>query len=226
MEALEPIYTLNLFGYSFGITSNIIIQWIIILIVAVASFILTRNLKFIPDKKQSVLELFVEMVTKMVRDNMGDNYLGFVPFVGTVIIYLLFMNLSSLIGITPPTADYSTNLGMAAIVFVVVQGYAIKKIGLINYFAGYFKPYTFIFPLNIVERIMLPVSLSLRLFGNMTAGVVVMDLVYQALRGVNSLSQLVIPIPLHIYFDLFDGVIQMIIFVMLTMINIKIISEH
>ncbi|WP_125153351.1 F0F1 ATP synthase subunit A [Clostridium rectalis] len=226
MEALKPIFTLNLFGYSFGVTINIIIQWAIIVIVGLLSFILTRNLKVIPDKKQNILEIFVETVNKLVRENMGESYLGFVPFIGTLMLYLLFMNLTGFIGVAPPTSDYSINLGMAAITFVVVQAFAIRKIGIGHYFGGYFKPYAFIFPLNIIERIMLPVSLSLRLFGNMTAAVVIMDLVYSALAGISWIAQLVIPVPLHMYFDLFDGTIQMVIFVMLTMINIKITAEH
>lgn len=76
-------------------------------------------------------------------------------------------------------------------------------------------------PLNIIERIMLPVSLSLRLFGNMTAAYIIMELIYSSLGSLNPFAQLVIPVPLHIYFDVFDGTIQMIIFIMLTMINIK-----
>ena len=73
---------------------------------------------------------------------------------------------------------------------------------------------------------MLPVSLSLRLFGNMTAAVIIMDLAYSSLNKLSWIAQVAIPIPLHVYFDLFDGTIQMVIFVMLTMINIKIISEE
>ena len=73
---------------------------------------------------------------------------------------------------------------------------------------------------------MLPVSLSLRLFGNITAAVLIMDLVYSALASISWFALLVVPIPLHIYFDVFDGTIQMVIFVMLTMINIKVIAEH
>ncbi len=73
---------------------------------------------------------------------------------------------------------------------------------------------------------MLPVSLSLRLFGNMFAATIIMELVYSALSSVTWVAQLGIPIPLHMYLDLFDGTIQMIIFVMLTMINIVITSEE
>lgn len=225
METVKPIFILNFFGLNFKVTSSILVQWAIIIIVGVMSFAFTRNLKNVPNTKQNVLEIFVETVNKLVRENMGEGYMRFAPFVGTMIIYLLSMNLVGLIGIVPPTSDYSINLGIALVTFFVVQAYAIKKVGLAHYFVAYGKPYLFMLPLNIIERIMLPVSLSLRLFGNMTAAIVIMDLIYKALAALNPFAQLVIPIPLHMYFDIFDGTIQMVIFVMLTMINIKIIAE-
>ena len=73
---------------------------------------------------------------------------------------------------------------------------------------------------------MLPISLSLRLFGNIFAATMIMELLYEALNGISFIATIGIPIPFHLYFDIFDGTIQMIIFVMLTMINIKITSEH
>ncbi|MBU5486122.1 F0F1 ATP synthase subunit A [Clostridium sp. MSJ-11] len=226
MEASKSIFILRLFGFNINITENIIVQWIIILIFIALSILLTRNLGLIPNRKQSILEIFVEYIGKMVKENMGEAYTNFIPFVGTMILFLVCMNLVGLVGVVPPTSDLSINLGMAMITFVVVQGYAVKKVGLINYITAYGKPYFFIFPLNIIERFMLPISLSLRLFGNMTAAIIIVDLIYKALYSINPFAQLLIPIPIHIYFDIFDGIIQMIIFVMLTMINIKIISEH
>jgi F-type H+-transporting ATPase subunit a len=226
LEKILPLFYINLFGYKFGITSTLITQWVIIVIISLMSIILTRNLKKVPDKKQTIMEIMLNSVRGLVNENMGPEFKKFVPYVGTLMIYLLLMNLMGLLGLKPPTLDLSLVAGIAVISFIVIQGYAIKKSGATHYLAGYGKPYLFLLPLNILERIMLPVSLSLRLFGNMTAAVLIMDLVYSALSRVSSFAQLVIPIPFHIYFDLFDGTIQMFIFVMLTMINIKVISEH
>lgn len=130
MEVAKPIFILNFFGINFKVTSNILTQWAIILIFGLIAFIFTRNLKMIPDKKQSILEIFVQTVINLVKENMGERYLAFVPFIGTMIIYLLSMNLVGFIGVVPPTSDYSINLGMALITFIVVQAYAIKKVGL------------------------------------------------------------------------------------------------
>lgn len=226
MESVEPIFSFTVMNFKVDITPSIVVQWGIIIILTILSIYLTRNLKPVPERKQNIAEIFVETVNKLVKENMGEEYKAFVPFVGTLILYLLLMNLTGLVGIEPPTKNYSITLAMAIISFLVIQGYAIKKMGLGHYFLGYGKPIALMLPLNVMERIMLPVSLSLRLFGNITAGSVIMGLIYKALGGISWFAQLGIPVFLHFYFDVFDGAIQMIIFTMLTMINIKIISEH
>ena len=226
MEHITQLPSVNLFGYNFQITVSLIIQWVIVLMLSLLIAFINLNLKKIPDKKQSVVEFFVEFVEKTVEETMGKSFKSFVPFIGTLGVYLLSMNLVGLFGIKPPTTDYSVTLGMSLITFLVIQGYTIKKAGIVHYFTGYAKPLPLLLPINIMERIMLPISLSLRLFGNMFAATIIMELVYGGLGGITWVAQLGIPIPLHMYFDLFDGTIQMVIFVMLTMINIVIISEH
>lgn len=226
MEKIEPLFHINFFGYNVGIVESIFIQWCIIAVITLLCVLFTRNLKIIPDKKQNVVEMIMDLINNLVKDNMGEEYMGFVPYIGTLAIFLTFLNLTGLIGFKPATVDYSVSLALALITFVVVQWYAIKKIGLGHYFKGYAEPYAFILPINLIERVMLPVSLSFRLFGNMTAGVVIIGLVYTGLGSLNGFAQLLVPIPIHFYFDLFDGLIQMVIFVMLTMVNIKVIAEH
>lgn len=226
MEHISQLPSVNLFGYNFQITLSLIVQWVIVLGLTILIAFININLKKIPDKRQSVVEIFVEFVDKTVQETMGKGFKNFVPFIGTLGIYLLSMNLVGVFGIKPPTTDYAVTLGMSLISFIVIQGYTIKKAGIIHYFTGYAKPLPLLLPINIMERVMLPVSLSLRLFGNMFAATIIMELVYGALSSITWVAQLGIPIPLHMYFDLFDGTIQMVIFVMLTMINIVIISEH
>jgi F-type H+-transporting ATPase subunit a len=217
---------ISLFGHEYGLSPNVVIQWVIILILAILSIYLGRKLKKIPDKRQSVAELIVEATTNFVKSTMGEEYVGFMPYVGTLVTFLLFMNLTGLVGIEPPTMDYSVALGMSLITFIVIQGFAIKKLGLGHYFLGYTKPIVFLLPMNILERVLLPVSLSLRLFGNMTAAAAIMTIIYKMLAEVSWFAQLGLPIPLHFYFDIFDGGVQMVVFTMLTMINIKVIAEH
>ena len=223
VEEQQVLKAWNLFGFHINITEGIIVQWVIILMVALVLGLLTRNLEKVPDKKQTVLEMFVGTVKNLVKENMGETYVGFfVPYIGTLIVYLVLMNLSGLVGAEPPTSDISVAAGMGISTFLIIQIYAIKKLGVAHYFLGYTKPMAILLPLNIMERVMLPVSLTLRLFGNILAGSVILGMVYSGLGHFGVL----IPIPFHFYFDLFDGSIQMVIFIMLTMINLKVIVEH
>lgn len=227
MEHFSPLFSIHLGSFEIPITSSVVVQWGIILILAVLAKFFTRNMQKLPDRRQNVIEIIVEAVQNLVKNNMGKEYISFVPYVGTLAIYILVMNIAPvIIGLKAPTEDLSVALGLALITFVLVQSNAIKKTGLKNYFIGYTKPVIMLLPLNIIERLVLPVSLSLRLFGNLTAGAVIIGIVYKGLGNIAWFSQLLIPIPLHAFFDLFDGSIQMIVFVMLTVMNIKTVAEH
>ncbi len=226
MEELRIWFTLNTFGYSFGVTSALIIQWVVIVIALILSIIYSRSLKRHPGVLQTAIEAGIEFTAKTVEENMGHGSRNFIPYIGSLAIYLFLLNMVGLFGIKPPTSDYSVSLGLAITSFLVIQGYTIKKLGVSGYFKGYASPLAVLLPINIMERIMLPVSLSLRLYGNIFAATMIMELIYEALLGFNFITAIGIPIPFHFYFDLFDGTIQMVIFVMLTMINIKITAEH
>ncbi|AGY76554.1 MULTISPECIES: F0F1 ATP synthase subunit A [Clostridium] len=226
MEAFSPLFLIHLGAFQIPITSSVIVQWAIIIILAILAKFFTSSMKKIPDKKQSVIEIIVEAVRNLVTENMGKEYVSFIPYVGTLAIYILVMNIAPvMIGVRAPTEDLSVAVGLALITFVLVQFNSIKKNGLVRYFGAYTKPVVPLLPINIIERLVLPVSLSLRLFGNLTAGAVIIGMVYKGLGSMAWFSQLLIPIPLHAFFDLFDGSIQMIVFVMLTIMNIKVIAE-
>lgn len=226
MEPLKILASFNIGPIKVDITPNMIVQWSIIFVLFLIAFFATRNLKIKPNKRQVVVESVYNTIKNFVYDNVGSEYAKLVPFLGSIAIFLLVMNLIGLIGVEPPTQSLGVTIGMAIVTFVVVQGYAIKHHGVKSYMKGYLSPIAPMLPLNILERIILPVSLSLRLFGNVMAGTFIIGLVYESLEKVTWLAQIGLPIVLHGYFDIFDGVIQMVIFVMLTMINIKIVSEH
>ncbi|MDT8715590.1 F0F1 ATP synthase subunit A [Clostridium sp. 19966] len=228
MEKLQPLFTIHLGSLNVTITSSILVQWVIIVLLAILAKVLTTNLKKVPDKKQSAVEILIEMLQNFVKENMGEKYVSFIPYVGTLFIFILLMNLTALLGVTPPTKDLSVAGGLGLISFVIVQVNAIKKVGVKHYFLAYKEPVWPLIPINIIERLVLPVSLALRLFGNMVAGAVVIDMFYGLMGslGLSWVPQLIIPIPLHGFFDVFDGGIQTLVFVMLTMMNIKIVAEH
>lgn len=213
-------------GFHFIISQSLVIQWVIIIAFAIVAFFLTRNLKRIPGKRQTVLESLVVGINNIVADTMGETNRDLSAYVGALGFFLLIMNLTGLIGIAPPTTDYNVALAMALTTFLMVQAVAIKRVGAAQYFLGYFKPLFFIAPMNVLDRVILPLSLSLRLFGNMTASAVIIDMIYKGLGGISFFATIGFPILAHGYFDLFDGAVQMIVFTMLTMVNIKIISEE
>ncbi|MDY2630564.1 F0F1 ATP synthase subunit A [Clostridium sp.] len=226
MEPLKPLWSFNVGSIKIDIVPEIIIQWIIILIIAAIAIWATRNLTLRPNKKQVVVEYIYTTLRNVITANMGEEFLDVLPFIGSLAVFLLFMNLTGLFGLPVPTKSFSVTVGMALVTFYMVQYYTIRKYGLKSYFKGYTFPIALITPINILERIMLPVSLALRLFGNILAATFLVELCYEALGHIGFITQLGIPIPLHAYFDIFDGGIQTVIFIMLTMINIKMIADH
>ena len=226
MEPVIPIFSYPIGNFSFDITAGIIIEWIVILILGISAFLLTRNLKLRPNKTQSGLEKIYQTIRDFMVNTMGEEYESFLPYIGTLMIYLLTLNLVGVLGFRPPTSDLSITVSFALSTFLVVNINAIRKNGIIGFGKGLVHPFVPMLPLNIVERFILPVSLSLRLFGNMIAAVILLELVYEKLGHVSMFAQIGLPIIAHAYFDLFDGLIQMIVFTMLTMINIKVIADE
>lgn len=222
MENNPIIYSHNFGTFTVDITTSVVIQWAIIAVLGIGSFLLTRNLKEKPDKKQAAIEQLYDTIKSLVTDTMGESYSSFIPYIGSLIIYLIFLNFSGLIGIKPPTQDLSVTIGLAFTTFITIHYTAIKRNGFGRYLKGYIHPFAFMAPINLMERVMLPVSLALRLFGNMLAATILVELVYEVLGN----YAIGIPIIVHGYFDVFDGTIQMLVFSMLTMIQIKLTVEH
>lgn len=226
LEPIIPIFSYQIGNYSFDITAGIIIEWIVILILGIGAFLLTRNLKLRPNKTQSALEKLYQTIKDFMVSTMGEEYESFLPYIGTLMIYLLSLNLVGLLGFRPPTSDLSITVSFALSTFLVVNINAIRKNGIVGFGKGLLHPFAPMLPLNIVERFILPISLSLRLFGNMIAAVILLELVYEKLGHISVFAQIGLPVIVHGYFDLFDGLLQMIVFTMLTMINIKQTAEE
>ena len=165
---------------------------------------------------QNIAELIVEMLDNMVKGSMGKNGLAFRNYIGSLFLFLIVANLSGLLGLRPPTADYGVTLPLGLITFVLIQFNNIKY-NKIEAFTGLFKPLPFLFPINLIGEIAAPFSISLRLFGNVLSGTVIMGLIYGLLYKIAWAW----PGFLHIYFDVFSGAIQAYVFCMLTMVYIN-----
>jgi len=220
------------------ISETVIVSWFIIAALALVSFFLTRNLKKVPTTKRQVfLEYAVGVLYDMVNNTMGEKVVkrmpNIVPYIGSLFLFFACSNLVGLLGFRSPTTDIDTTLAWALITFFMIYFTGIKFNGL-AYFKGLLEPLPFLLPLNIIGEIAKPISLTFRPFGNILGGAVIMALIYQFLGWLSSLipgigtipiGQLVIPVPLHLYFDLFAGLLQSFIFIMLTMVFVSNAAE-
>lgn len=166
-------------------------------------------------------ELFVETTDKIVKTTMGPANAGFTPFIGTLALFLIVANLLGLVGFKPPTSNYNVTLGLALVVFFLMHINNIRFNGIGGYIKGFFEPIGLLFPVNLLGELATPISMSFRIFGNILSGAIITTLLYSAF---NSLSVFVTPFltpAFHAYFDVFSGLIQMVVFVMLTMINVS-----
>ena len=209
------IFSYELFGQTFWITTthiSVMIVMLVILVFAVAARIKMNHAQEYPTGFQNVIELIVEMLDNMVKSSMGSHAKRYRNYIGTIFIFIFISNISGLFGLRPPTADYGVTLPLGVISFCIIQ-YNNIKYNKFGAFTDLFKPLPFLFPINLIGEIAVPFSLSLRLFGNVLSGTVMMALIYALL------SKIAIAWPgiLHIYFDLFSGAIQTYVFCMLTM---------
>ncbi|MDO4925815.1 MAG: F0F1 ATP synthase subunit A [Turicibacter sp.] len=194
---------------------------VVLVLVLCVFFIICGNAvkKADPSKPSKGIVLFLEILVTsiegLVEQTMGAKHLNFAPFIGTLTAYLICANLLGLLGLSAPTSDYNVTLALAVITITVMVGSGIKARGIGGYlYEAYLGDFPFLLPLNITGELAKPISLSFRLFGNILSGGIIMSLVYQALGW---FSPLIAPF-LHGYFDIFSGVIQTLIFIMLTMI--------
>lgn len=206
---IEPLFHLG----PVPITQPVLVTWAIMVILAGGSYLLTRRLKLEPGRVQTVLEMIVGFVDDQVRDTMQTDPAPFRALIGTIFIYVLVANWSSLVpGLEPPTARLETDAALALIVFAATIVYGIRARGLKGYLATFAEPTWVMIPLNIVEQITRTFSLVVRLFGNIMSGVFVVGIVL-------SLAGLLVPIPL-MALDLLTGAVQAYIFAVLATVFI------
>ncbi len=210
----------QLFGHTFYLTSTHISLIIVTVLIMIFTVCASRKMKHpdeVPGTFQNIVELIVEMLDNMVRGIMGENARRFVNYLSTIFIFILISNISGLLGLRAPTADYGVTLPLGLITFALIHYNGIKK-NKIKHVTSLFQPYVLLFPINLIGELAVPLSLSLRLFGNVLSGTVMMGLLY----GLTPIFvQIGIPAAAHVYFDIFSGAIQTYVFCMLTMVYVN-----
>ena len=213
IHELAPV---NFFGTTVHITTThvcTLIVFVTIMIIAIAGRNSVLKHKDKPTKFSAGVEMVISVLLNFVKGSMGKAGKNYINYIGALFAFVFFSNISGLFGLRPPTADYGTTLCIGLISFCMIQYAAIRYMRL-NYLKGMFEPIFLFFPINVISEVAIPVSLSLRLFGNVLAGTVMMALYYGMLP---IFAKIGVPSALHAYFDLFSGAIQAYVFCMLTM---------
>ena len=177
----------------------------------------------------------VETVHRTCRENVGDKMADrLTPYVLVLWAYIFISNIISLFGLSSPTANLSVTLLLAFLTWLMIQAVELKYQGIGGYLHGFLEPIPVMLPMNIFGKFSTMVSMSLRLFGNILCGGIMMQLIYSFCQWIsnslvglitggvtgtvfNFVAPLIAPL-LHAYFDLFAGFIQTLVFVTLTIV--------
>ena len=225
-----------------GIAGNFITQTTVTLFAATIllitlCFFATRKISKRPGRFQVIVEKLVNMLYGLVEDTMGKHNLRFAPYIGTLFLSSIFC---TLLGMTQvfrsATADLSVTLAWALVTIFMVWYNNIKNFGFGAWLKGFTEPIVVMTPMNIVSEIATPVSMAFRHFGNVAGGSVLTALIYGALSALSyavfgwlpdfvltylpPVFQIGIPAVLSVYFDLFSGFVQALVFSLLTMVYV------
>ena len=201
-------FTIPIFG-GIPVGESVVITWGVMAFLVVLSIILTRNLKKVPGKRQLVAELYVGFMNNFAKKYMGKHWKSFAPYFGTIGLYLGVANMIGMFGITPPTKDISVTAGLALMSCGLIYGSSFRYKGLKGGLHKFLEPTPLLLPVNLMEVIIRPLSLCMRLFGNVLGAFIIMELIKLAIP-------VVLPMAASLYFDVFDGIIQTVVFVFLT----------
>lgn len=218
----------------FPVTESQVNSLIALTVVFFLCLFLTHGLTEKVDlKRQHLAEMAVQKVDELVKENMGEYFMGFTPFIIAILALSAVSSLLTLCGLFPPTSDINIVGGWAVLVFFLITFYKMKC-GPLNYIKSFTQPVALLTPINLISEIATPVSMAFRHYGNVLSGSVISVLLGSALAGLSAkalswlpgfladmpLFQVGIPAVLSLYFDLFSGCLQAFIFAMLTMMYV------
>jgi len=200
----------------------ILYTWLIIISLLVLSVLATKAIKTIPSGLQNCMEAIIGGIENMIVETMGEEGRPFFPLIATLAIFVLVSNLSGLIpGFYPPTANINTTAACAVVVFIATHVVGVKQhgFGYVKHFLGpiiWLAPV--IFFIEVIGHLSRPVSLTLRLFGNMNGHELVLMIFF-------GLAPFLVPLPM-ILMGVLVSFIQAFVFMLLAMIYIQGSLEH
>lgn len=197
------------------ITATLVFTWITMLVLALGSYLITRNLKVEGEisKGQNILEALIETIRSQIKQISQQEPGKYLPFIGTIFIFILTANVLSIIpGFVAPTGSLNTTIALAICVFLAVPVYGIADQGISGYLKEYVKPTFIMLPFNIISEISRTLSLAIRLYGNVMSSSIIVAI----LLGV---IPLFFPVIIQAL-GLLTGVIQAYIFAILAIVYI------
>lgn len=197
------------------LSATIAFTWLVMGLLAVGSWLVTRQLSEGEhlSRWQNLLEVLLLGIRDQIRNVSQQDPGPFLPFVGTLFLFIATANLLSIVpGYIPPTGSLSTTTALALCVFVAVPIYGISRGGMLTYLRRYLQPTPLMLPFNVIGEISRTLALAVRLYGNIMSGTVIVAI----LLGI---APLVFPVVMRAL-GLLTGLIQAYIFAVLAMVYI------
>ena len=210
----DTAFTIPIFG-GIPVAESVFVTWLIMAVVILLCAIFVRNLKVTnPGKWQLLLETAVSGIYSFFEDILGEKGKRFIPYLMSVGIYIGIANLIGILGFKPPTKDINVTASLAILSIILIELSGVLAKGGRGWLKSFAEPMVVILPINILEIFIRPLSLCMRLFGNVLGSFVIMELLKMVVPAI-------LPAVFSCYFDIFDGLIQAYVFVFLTALFIK-----
>ncbi len=199
----------------FPINATLVFSWVVMALLVGVAWVVTRRIE--PGGRmapgQNVLEALVVFVLDQIRDVTQQDPEPYLPFVGTLFLFIVSSNVLSVVpGFEAPTGSLTTTAALAICVFLAVPAFGIARQGLLGYLRGYVQPTPFMLPFTILGELSRTLALAVRLFGNIMSGTVIVAILL-------SVAPLFFPVVMQA-FNLLIGVIQAYIFAILAIVYI------
>lgn len=213
---IQSVFTIP--GTNITIDETTVVSWIIMAALTILAIILTRNLKVEGEisKRQQLLEVCMEKMTTFFRGILGEEGVRYMPWLMSTAIFIGACNMIGILCFKPPTKSMQDTAAMAITSIVIVEIAGIRAKGLKGHLKSFAKPVGIVAPINVLEIVIKPLSLCMRLFGNVIGAFIIMELIKSIV-----FFKVGISLAFSFYFDLFDGFLQAYIFVFLTAMYIK-----
>ncbi len=206
---VKTVFTIPI-GSGIKIAESVVVMWFIIAAFIILALVLVRNLKVKdPNNKQLILEFLISRFYRMIDNMLEGEAKRYTPYLMCVCLFIGAANIVGIFGVKAPTKDLNVTIVLAAMSIVLVEYAGIRAKGVRRWAKTFTEPVALITPLNVLEIIIRPFSLCLRLFGNVLGAYIIMELIKAVLPEV-------VPMIISLYFDFFDGFLQAYIFVFLT----------